>query len=309
MSVVHAACPHDCPDTCAMLVTVEDGKATAVAGDPAQPITAGFLCGKVSNYLDRVYAPDRILRPLVREGAKGEGRFRPVSWDEALDVVAGRLREVIDRHGGEAILPYSYYGAQGVLQADSMSARFMHAIGATRLARTVCANAGVAGVNATNGVSPEVDPEEWVHARYLLLVGWNPLTTAPHLWRFVLEARRRGARLVVVDPYRSRTARVADEHVQPLPGTDGALALGLLRALVDEGMADEEWCHAYTEGYDGLLERLEEYPVERCASICERSPSTALSTMRFSSTRSSRSVSRSRVMRLTSSRSSISRAM
>jgi len=157
----------------------------------------------------------------------------------------------------------------GVLQCNSVSQRFMNALGASRLARTVCANAGLAGVVATEGLSPEVDPEEWTHARYLLLVGWNPMSTAPHLWRLLLEARRRGARLVVVDPYRSRTARVADEHVRPLPGTDGALALGMLRSLVDQGLADEEWCRAHTNGYDELLARLEEYPVARCAALCD----------------------------------------
>jgi anaerobic selenocysteine-containing dehydrogenase len=252
-----------------MLVTVEDGRATKIAGDPDHPVTAGFLCGKVSNYLDRVYSPDRILHPLVREGAKGEGRFRPAPWDEALDLVAARLDVTIERYGGEAVLPYSFLGAQGFLQCDSMSARVMHAIGASTLDRTICDAAAMVGVAITHGESPEVDPEEWPNARYLLLVGWNPMSTAPHLWRLLLEARRNGARLVVVDPYRSRTARVADEHIRPLPGTDGAFALGLMRAIVDEGLQDEEWCRAQTLGYDELLARLEEYPVERCASLCD----------------------------------------
>ncbi len=272
--VVRAACPHDCPDTCAMVVTVEDGRAVAVAGDPDHPITAGFLCGKVSNYLERVYAPDRVLHPLVREGEKGEGRFRPVSWDDALDLVAGRLREVIDRYGGEAILPYSFIGAQGALQYDAMSGRVMNALGATALDRTICDAAAMAGVALTHGESPEVDPEEWPHARYLLLWGWNPMSTAPHLWRLLLAARKAGAKLVVVDPYRSRTARVADEHLAPVPGTDGALALGLMRALVDAGLQDEAWCRAHATGYDELLERLGEYPVERCAAICGLEPET-----------------------------------
>lgn len=257
-----------------MLVTVEQGRATRIAGDPEHPVTAGFLCGKVSNYLERVYAPDRVLRPLVRAGAKGEGRFREASWDEALDVVATRLGEAIARYGGEAILPYSYFGTMGLLQANTMSARFMNAVGASDLERTICASAGIAGVLATTGPSPEVDPEEWPNARYILLWGWNPMSTAPHLWRFVLAARRDGARLVVVDPYRSRTARVADEHVRPLPGTDAALALGLMRALVDLELADEAWCRRYALGYDELLERLADYPVERCASVCDVDPDT-----------------------------------
>jgi anaerobic selenocysteine-containing dehydrogenase len=216
-----------------MHVTVEDGRAIKVAGAPDHPITAGFLCGKVSNYLDRVYSPERILHPLVREGPKGAGRFRRASWDEALDLVAGALARARAEHGGESILPYSYYGTQGTLQAELMSARLMNALGASELVRTICATAGMVGCASTHGFSPEVDPEEWPHARYLLVWAWNPMSTAPHLWRKLLEARRAGARLVVVDPFRSRTARVADEHLRPLPGTDAALAMGMMRAVLD----------------------------------------------------------------------------
>ena len=195
--VVRGACPHDCPDTCAMLTTVDaGGRAVAIGGDPEHPITAGFLCGKVSNYLDRVYSEQRILRPLVRAGAKGEGEFRQVDWDEALDLAAAGLREAIDSHGAESVLPYSYMGTQGAIQGGSIANRFMNAIGATELVRTICASAGIAGVAATHGVSPEVDPEHWPDARYVLVWGWNPMSTAPHLWRKILDARRNGARLV-----------------------------------------------------------------------------------------------------------------
>jgi anaerobic selenocysteine-containing dehydrogenase len=253
-----------------MQVTVDgDGRATGVAGDPEHPVTAGFLCGKVSNYLDRVYASDRVLHPLVRAGAKGSGEFRRVGWEEALELIAGRLREAMAVHGGETVLPYSYLGTMGFLQNDSMSARFFNALGASELERTICADAGVAGVLATHGVSPEVDPERWPSARYVLCWGWNPMSTAPHLWRFLLAARRAGAKLVVVDPFRSRTARVADEHVRPLPGTDAALALGMMRAVVDAGLQDETWCRAHATGYDDLLARLDDYPVERCAALCK----------------------------------------
>jgi anaerobic selenocysteine-containing dehydrogenase len=267
--IVRGACPHDCPDTCAMLTTVdESGRAIAIEGDPDHPITAGFLCGKVSNYLERVYADDRILYPLIRTGAKGSGEFRRATWDEALDLAAERLRAAIEEHGSEAVLPYSYMGTQGVIQGSSMADRFMNAIGASALERTICASAGIAGTVATHGVSPEVDPEEWPNARYVLVWGWNPMSTAPHLWRKILDARRNGARLAVVDPFRSRTARVADEHLRPLPGTDAALALGMMRAIVDAGLADEAWCRAHAEGYDELLARLSERSVEQWAEVC-----------------------------------------
>jgi len=262
--LVRGACPHDCPDTCAMHVTVEDGRAVKVAGDPDHPITVGFLCGKVSNYLDRVYADDRILHPLVRR----DGGFRQASWDEALDLVAERLLSIRDEFGGESILPYSYMGTQGLIQGNTMSARVMNALGASALERTICATAGIVGTVQAHGVSPEVDPEEWHNARYLLIWGWNPLSTAPHLWRKLLDARNAGARLVVVDPFRSRTARLADEHLRPLPGTDAALAIGMMRAIFDAGLHDEEWCRAHAEGYDELIAQLDATTVEECAERC-----------------------------------------
>jgi anaerobic selenocysteine-containing dehydrogenase len=263
--LVRGACPHDCPDTCAMHVTVEDGRATQVTGDPDHPITVGFLCGKVSNYLERVYSDERILHPLVRGD---DGAFRRASWDEALDIVADRLLRAGEEFGGESILPYSYMGTQGLIQGNVMSARVMNALGASNLERTICATAGYSGTLMTHGASPEVDPEEWPHARYLLVWGWNPLSTAPHLWRKLLDARKQGARLIVIDPFRSRTARVADEHLRPLPGTDAALAIGMMRAIVDAGLHDEEWCRAHTDGYDELLAELERHTVEDCAARC-----------------------------------------
>jgi anaerobic selenocysteine-containing dehydrogenase len=269
MATIRGACPHDCPDTCALVTTVdESGRAVAIAGDPEHPITDGFLCGKVSNYLDRVYAEDRILRPLVRTGAKGSGEFREASWEEAIDVAAAGIERALAAGGGEAVLPYSYMGTQGALQGGSIANRVMNALGASELVRTICATAGIMGTVSTHGLSPEVDPEEWPHARYVLVWGWNPMSTAPHLWKKLLAARGAGARLVVVDPFRSRTARVADEHLRPLPGSDGALALGMMRAILDAGLADEEWCRAYAEGYDELLERLGEHDVEHWASVC-----------------------------------------
>ncbi len=267
--IVRGACPHDCPDTCALLVEVDaSGRATAIKGAPEHPVTAGFLCGKVSNYLERVYAEERLLHPLLRDGAKGAGRFRAATWDEALDVAAEGLQRAIERHGGASVVPYSYLGTQGIIQGDVMANRLFDALGGSTLVRTICASAGVGGTIATNGASPEVDPEEWVHARTIVVWGWNPLSTAPHLWRFILEARRRGARLIVVDPYRSRTARVADWHLRPLPGTDAALALGVMRALLDAGLADEGWCRAHALGYDELVERLQGETLELQSARC-----------------------------------------
>jgi anaerobic selenocysteine-containing dehydrogenase len=271
--VVHGACPHDCPDTCAMLVHVDGrGRAVKVEGDPAQPVTAGFLCGKVSDYPARVYAEDRLRHPLLRTGAKGAAEFRRASWDAALDRVAEGLQGAVERHGAESILPYSYMGTQGLVQADLMSARVMNALGASELERTICATAGIAGTVGAHGLSPEVDPELWPRARYLLVWGWNPMSTAPHLWRLLLEARRAGAKLVVVDPARSRTARVADEHLRPLPGSDGALAMGMMRAVLDAGLADEAWCREHADGFDELCRRVEERGVEEWAALCGVSP-------------------------------------
>ena len=262
--LVRGACPHDCPDTCAMHVTVEDGRATKVAGDPDHPITAGFLCGKVSNYLDRVYSDERILHPLIRE----DGGFRRASWGEALDVAAAGILRARDDFGGESILPYSYMGTQGLIQGNTMSARVMNALGASALERTICATAGITGMTQAHGQSPEVDPEEWPNARYLLVWGWNPMSTAPHLWLKLLDAHRAGARLVVVDPFRSKTARLADEHLRPLPGTDAALAIGMMRAVVGAGFHDEDWCRVHTDGYDELLAELDRTTVDECAAIC-----------------------------------------
>jgi anaerobic selenocysteine-containing dehydrogenase len=267
--MVNGACPHDCPDTCAFHVTVEDGRAVKLEGRADHPITAGFLCGKVSDYLERVYSPERIVTPLLRTGPKGAGAFRPASWDEALEAAAGGIAAAIERHGPESVLPYSYLGTMGVLQGGAMADRVMDALGASRLVRTICASAGATGVGIATGKSPEVDPEEWPHARLIVCWGWNPMSTAPHLWRLITLARRNGARLIVIDPFRSRTARVADQHLRPLPGTDGALALGILRALLDAGLADEAWCREHAVGYDDLVARLADYPVDTCAALCD----------------------------------------
>src|SRR5215813_12845394 len=199
-------CPHDCPDTCVMTVDVEGNRAVALAGDPDHRFTQGFLCAKVNHYLERVYSPERILHPLKRTGAKGEGRFERISWDEALDTIAARFKAVIAAHGPQSILPYSYAGNMGMLSYGSMDRRFFQALGASLLDRTICASAGAAGYKATVGKSMGFDPEAVVHAKLIVAWGANIVSSNVHLWPFIEEARRRGARLVVVDPYRSKTA-------------------------------------------------------------------------------------------------------
>ncbi|HVD76879.1 MAG TPA: molybdopterin-dependent oxidoreductase, partial [Vicinamibacteria bacterium] len=224
MRRLKVVCPHDCPDTCVMTVDVEDGRAVAVGGDPDHRFTQGFLCAKVNHYLERVYSPDRILQPLKRTGKKGEGKFAPIGWDEALDEIASRFRQVVAEHGPQAILPYSYAGNMGLLSYGSMDRRFFNALGASLLDRTICASAGAAGLKATVGKSMGFDPEAVVNARFIVAWGANIVSSNVHLWPFIEEARRRGARFVAVDPYRSRTAEKADAHLALLPGTDAALA-------------------------------------------------------------------------------------
>ena len=258
-------CPHDCPDTCVMTVEVEGDRAVGIGGDPDHRFTGGFLCAKVNQYLDRVYSPDRILHPLRRIGRKGEGRFARISWDEALDLIATRFRAVIAAHGPEAILPYSYAGNMGLLSYGSMDRRFFHALGASHLARTICSSAGGAGLKVTVGKSLGFDPEAIVHARFIVAWGANIVSSNVHLWPFIEEARRRGARFVAVDPFRSRTADKADRHLALLPGTDAALALGVMHVLFRDRLEDVDYLARYTVGADELRARAAEWTPERTA--------------------------------------------
>jgi len=260
-------CPHDCPDTCVMKVEVEDGRAVTLGGDPDHRFTQGFLCAKVNHYLERVYSPDRLLHPMKRVGKKGEGRFERISWDEALDAVAAGFRKAIASHGPQSILPYSYAGNMGLLSYGSMDRRFFQALGATLLDRTICASAGAAAMKATVGGSLGFDPEAIVESRYIVAWGANLISSNVHLWPFVEEARRRGARLVVIDPFRSRTAERADEHVALLPGTDGALALAFLHVIFRDGLADEDYIARYTVGGDALRARAAEWTPQRAAEV------------------------------------------
>jgi len=258
-------CPHDCPDTCVMTVGVEDGRAVSIGGDPDHAFTQGFLCAKVNQYLDRVYSKERILHPLRRTGAKGEGRFARITWDEALDEIARRFRAVIESHGPQAILPYSYAGNMGLLSFGSMDRRFFHALGASQLARTICATAGGAGYKITVGKSVGFDPEAAVAARLIVAWGANIVSSNVHFWPFVEEARKRGARLVTIDPYRSRTAEKSDQHIALLPGTDGALALGVLHVLFRDGLVDADYLERHTVGWEELRDRAREWTPARTA--------------------------------------------
>src|SRR3954464_6115606 len=265
--VVKAACPHDCPDTCAMLVTVENGRATKVAGDPDHPVTRGFLCTKVNKYVDRTYHRDRLLKPLKRVGPKGTGTFVEISWDEALDIVASRLREVIEADGPEAILPYSYAGTMGMIQGESMDRRFFHHIGASRLDRTICSMAGTYGMRMTVGANIGADPEGIPSSDLVLLWGTNTLTSNPHLWPFVLEARERGAKVIAIDPIKTRTAAQCDEWIGIRPGTDAALALGMMHVMFERGLTDDDYIAKHTTGVAEPRARAAEDTPEKVAGI------------------------------------------
>src|SRR3954451_22425364 len=266
--IVRVACPHDCPDTCAMLVTVEKGVATKIQGDPSMPFTDGTLCTKVAHYLERTYAPDRLLYPMRRVGKKGEGKFKRITWDEALGEIAAHLKSLAAQNP-DTILPCSYAGTMGMVQYSSMDRRFFHRLGATLLERTLCSTAGKFGLRATLGGSVGMDPERFDEAKLILLWGANPVVSNLHLWSRVQEAKRRGAKVVAIDPYRSLSAEKCSQHVALLPGTDGALALGMMHVLIAEDLVDHDYIEKYTVGYEALRSRvLETYSAEWAASIC-----------------------------------------
>jgi anaerobic selenocysteine-containing dehydrogenase len=266
-SIVRATCPHDCPDTCALLVTVENGIATEVRGDPDHPTTAGVLCTKVSRYTERTYHKDRILHPMKRVGRKGEGRFERISWDEALDTIAVRLKEIASRNP-QAILPYSYAGTMGLVQGESMAGRFFNKLGASLLDRTICATAGGVGYNYTVGARIGTDVEQFQNAKLILIWGGNPIASNLHFWMRAQEAKRRGAKLIAIDPYRSLTAEKCHQHIALMPGTDAALVLGMMHVLIDENLIDEEYVASHTLGFAQLKERVQEWTPRRTAEVC-----------------------------------------
>src|ERR1041384_6074391 len=263
----HSVCALDCPDCCSLVLTVEDGRATKLRGNPDHPITRGFLCGKVAQYLEREYSPARLLYPQRRTGAKGEGKFERISWDEAIDIIATRLQAIADEFGPEAILPYSYAGTMGYLNFGGMSSRFFHRLGASRLDRTICSTAGMAGMTEALGIRYATEPEQFRHARLILAWGANILGTSVHLWPFVMEARRTGARVYTIDPRRNRTGAASDRHYFINPGSDTALALAMMHVIIGERLYDAEYIEQHTAGFDGLRERVAAWTPQRAAEL------------------------------------------
>ena len=280
--VIHTVCSHDCPDSCGVLVTVNsEGRAIKVQGDPAHPVTQGFLCGKVAKYLDRVYSPERVVYPLRRKagaqkGPQPQGKeheaFERVTWDEALDAIAVRLQRIADEFGPESILPYSYAGNMGVLGYGSMDRRFFHRLGGSQLDRTICSEAGGVAWNLVYGKKLGTPPEDFKLARLIVAWGANIHGNNIHLWPMVEQARRNGARLIVIDPYKTRTAALADWHIAIRPGTDVALALGLMHVILREGLEDRAYIAEMTHGFEQLAERVRGYTPERVAAWTGMTP-------------------------------------
>ncbi len=257
----------DCPDACSLLIDVTDGKGSRLRGNPAHPVTRGFLCGKVARYLEREYEPSRLLYPQKRIGAKGEGRFERISWDEALDTIAENLKRASEEYGPESVLPYSYAGTMGLLNGSGMDRRFFHRLGASRLDRTICSAAGGAALEASFGARYGTEPEQFAQSRLILAWGANILGTNVHLWPFVVEARRRGARFYTIDPVKNRTGRLADRHFAPYAGSDLALALGLAHVIFAERLYDADYVERYTSGVEEYRSLASQYAPERVESL------------------------------------------
>jgi anaerobic selenocysteine-containing dehydrogenase len=269
---VRAACPHDCPDTCAIRVTVQDGRAIKVQGDPDHPPTHGALCAKVSRYPERTYHAERVLHPMKRSGPKGSGQFTRVSWDEALDDIASRLKTIAGRapDAAQAIVPYSYAGTMGMIQGESMAGRFFNQLGASLLDRTICSNAGGEGLAATYGGKIGMHLEFYAESKVILIWGSNSITSNLHFWTFAQAAKRNGAKLICIDPRKTETADKCHQHIALLPGTDGALALGLMHELIKNDWLDHDYIerHVDIEGWPMLRERALQWPPERSAKVC-----------------------------------------
>jgi anaerobic selenocysteine-containing dehydrogenase len=264
---VRGACPQDCPDTCAFIYHVEDGKLVEVTGDPAHPMTRGGLCVKLNNFADHHYNPDRILYPMKRVGPKSSGKYERISWDEALSTIKSKWTEIIDQYGSQAIMPHAYLGNQGTANGLTAGDAFFNRLGSTVAEKTYCESGSSTAWVMTVGPTGGLDVESLAYAKYIIVWGMNMVSTNLHAWPFVLEARRKGAKIVVIDPFKSRTAKQADWHIAIKPGTDAALALGMMNVIIQEGLVDRDYVEKYTLGYEELKARAVEFPVERVSEI------------------------------------------
>lgn len=263
----HGGCPHDCPDTCSMVYEVENDKLISVKGNPDHPMTRGGLCVKLKDYEKRHYHPDRLLHPMRRVGPKGSGQFEQISWDEALDEITTRWKDIIDEYGPQAIIPYSYLGNQGLVHGLNGGDAFFNKMGATVCERTFCGEGSCTAWLLTVGPTAGVDPESFIHSKYIIIWGCNSVSTNLHHWHIVKDAQKQGAKVVVIDPYKSRTAKEADWHIAPKPGTDGALAMAMMHTIIEEGLQDQDYIDNYTHGYDALAERAKTRTPEWAAEI------------------------------------------
>ncbi|MBK7501709.1 MAG: molybdopterin oxidoreductase family protein [Polaromonas sp.] len=265
--LIRGACPHDCPDTCALLTTVENGVAIKVQGNPDHPQTDGVLCTKVSRYTERTYHPERILTPLKRVGKKGEGRFEAVSWDAALNDIAARLKAIAARNP-LAIVPYSYAGTMGLVQGEGMAARFLNRLGGSHLHRSICAEAGGKAMEYTLGAKVGMKVEHYAQAKLIIIWGSNSIGSNLHFWRYAQIAKRNGAKLICIDPRKTETADKCHEHIALLPGTDAALALAVMHELIVNDWLDHDYIQQYTLGWDALKARALQWTPERAAEVC-----------------------------------------
>lgn len=264
---VRGACPQDCPDTCAFIYHVEDGQLVEVTGDPDHPMTRGGLCVKLKNFAEHHYNPDRILYPMKRVGPKGSGQFERISWDEALSTIKSKWTDIIAQHGSQAIMPHAYLGNQGTANGLTAGDAFFNRLGSTVAEKTYCESGSSTAWVMTVGPTGGLDVESLAYAKYIIVWGMNMVSTNLHAWPFVLEARSKGAKIVVIDPFKSRTAKQADWHIRIRPGTDAALALGMMNVIIEEGLVDQDYVEKYTLGYEDLKARAAEFPVERVAEI------------------------------------------
>ena len=287
LRTVYGACPHDCPDCCALETQVdEQGRAVSVHGRKDHPVTNGWLCAKVNHYLERVYHPDRLLYPMHRVGPKGSGSFERISWNEAIAEITSRWRDIIAQHGAQCILPYSYAGTLGLVNNSVVNSRFWNRLGASRLERSICGAAAEEAVLLTVGARVAPAPQMLLESKLILIWGSNPASTAPHLMPFLRAAQRKGTRIIVIDPIRTLTARSADQHIQPFPGTDAALALSMMYVMVTEELHQPEWIAKHTIGWESLLERIMQFPPERAAQITGLETDTILDLARAYATTS-----------------------